>query len=87
MNNFILFYFISFHLIKVAEYATVSSSSSGTVTGPIGALEIRLPETQLDDETLHGVFTLLSGYVPTRHDENQNASKPKGILLDLYILF
>ena len=48
---------------------TSALASSGTTTGPVGGMEIRLPDTQLDDETMHGVIGLLSGVLD---DGNNN---------------
>jgi len=36
----------------------------------VGSLEIRLPETQIDDETLHGIFSLLHGELPAKFEQN-----------------
>lgn len=48
-------------IVHTAEELSAAVASSGTNTGPPGAMEVRLPDTQLDDETLHGVIGLLSG--------------------------
>lgn len=40
---------------------TTTAAGGGTPTGPAGSMELRLPDTQLDDETMHGVIGLLSG--------------------------
>jgi hypothetical protein len=57
-------------LVGIAEQLAVSTklhsdenvnSTESDVSKPVGALEIRLPESQVDDETLHGVIGLLCG--------------------------
>jgi len=48
-------------VVHTAAELGTATASSGTTTGPAGAMEIRLPDTQLDDETMHGVIGLLSG--------------------------
>lgn len=55
-------------ITHTADELSSAAASSGTTTGPVGAMEIRLPDTQLDDETLHGVIGLLSGVL---EDHNQ----------------
>ena len=54
---------------------TSALASSGTTTGPVGGMEIRLPDTQLDDETMHGVIGLLSGVLDDgNNNEGQESS-------------
>lgn len=55
-------------LVQVAEQLSATSLYNGqddTATNnddvPVGSLEIRLPDSQVDDETLHGVVGLLVG--------------------------
>ena len=50
-------------VLACAEAATACSSSSSPSNCPVGALEIRVPESTVDDETLHGIFSLLSGSI------------------------
>jgi len=46
---------------QVCRELSLSSASSGTSTGGTGALEIRLPDSEMDDETLYSLVTLLAG--------------------------
>ncbi len=46
---------------QVCRELSLSSASSGTTTGGVGALEIRLPDSEMDDETLYSLVTLLAG--------------------------
>ncbi len=46
---------------QVGKELSLAGASSGTVSGGVGALEIRLPESEIDDETLHSLVSLLAG--------------------------
>lgn len=48
-------------LVQVADQLALAGASSGTNTGPVGGLEIRLPQSLVDDETLNGVISLICG--------------------------
>jgi hypothetical protein len=45
----------------VTKELTLAGATSGTTTGGVGALEIRLPESEIDDETLYSLISLLAG--------------------------
>ena len=50
---------------SVTHELSLAGASSGTATGGIGALEIRLPDSEIDDETFFNIVTLLSGGADT----------------------
>jgi hypothetical protein len=50
-------------LVGVSSELTTIGLSSGTASGPPGAMELRMPDTLLDDETVHGMLELLKGNV------------------------
>jgi predicted nucleic acid-binding Zn-ribbon protein len=50
-------------LVGVSSELTTIGLSSGTASGPPGAMELRMPDTLLDDETVHGMVELLKGNV------------------------
>jgi hypothetical protein len=56
-------------LLSVGSKLAAVGMPSGTATGPVGSIELRLPESLMDDETLHGMYGLLSGEL-TKSDDN-----------------
>lgn len=46
---------------SIVDELAVAGASSGTTTGPVGALEIRLANSQVDDETLNSLMGLICG--------------------------
>ncbi len=48
-------------VMNIAKELSLVGASSGTTTGGVGALELRLPDSEVDDETLLSVIGLLSG--------------------------
>ena len=50
-------------LLHVSGELTSLGLSSGTVTASPGAMELRMPDCLLDDETMHGMIELLKGNV------------------------
>ena len=59
-------------ILRCAGAAASASSSSAPKDCPVGSLEIRVPESQLDDETLHGIFALLSGAIMDRPESDED---------------
>ena len=62
-------------ITHTADELSSAVASSGTNTGPPGAMEVRLPDTQLDDETLHGVVGLLSGVLEDQNSGSGSMSR------------
>lgn len=56
--------------MQVANFTAFSSCGSSSLTGPVGALDIRLPEAQIDDETLNGIFSLFQGELPSKVEQS-----------------
>ena len=67
-------------ITKMAKELSMVGASSGTTTGGVGALELRLPDSEVDDETLFSVFGLLSGGIEDA--TAMKAMKPLNLGLD-----
>ncbi len=70
-------------VLSCAESAINASSSSAPKDCPTGSLEIRVPESQVDDETLHGIFALLTGAIldkPAGEESNDLATSTKSMI-------
>ncbi len=53
---------------QVCKELSLAGASSGTTTGGIGALEIRIPDSEIEDETLYSLITLLAGSLDESKD-------------------
>lgn len=57
-------------LVATASSAVAEKSEDRTVDAQIGALELRLPGSQVDDETMHGIVGLICGALGRNPDAN-----------------
>ncbi len=61
-------------LVQIADQLALAGASSGTSTGPVGGLEIRLPQSLVDDETLNGVLSLICGVFSFENSSSSGAN-------------